>query len=181
MSSSCDKQATCGGCEDSAAADVELNQTCPKPNYIENRMVYQPEQCAPRVVTTSGGTVAVSGDACNLTGVVGGALLTKAYLMPDDNGIITWGGCGTQASGWKPVFNLTALADAILPTDTTAYVTEDKCGWKWSDGKLVTRGTLITSLGSSDDSLDVSWDATTCSYDIKLPATTPVTNARSSG
>lgn len=170
MTTSCDKtESICGG---AAAADEAL-EPCARPTYIESRTVYTPAVCLPRVINGGGAaTVQVSTAACNLLQNTALGLFADGNVAPSADGAITFAGCGTGTSPWTPTINYSVLAAALDPNDTTAYVTNTKCGWEWSGGKLVTRGVLVTGAKSSDGSLNVLYDAADCTINIKLPSTT---------
>jgi hypothetical protein len=172
-----DASNTCPG--DDASTDDSLETTCQSPTYVESRTVYTPAVCQPRVAALPDGTtITLSGQACNLLDLLPGGLFASVGFIPDADGVLSFSGCGTAASPFRPAFNYTALAAQILPADTTAYVSEQKCGWQWSGGKLVTRGPLVTAIKSSDSSMTVSYDPADCSFDVKMKTTTvvPVTD-----
>lgn len=148
----------------------DLLEPCSKPTFIESRMVYTPSVCQPRVKGGGDGPVlaGIGGQACNLLKSTPGGLVASAGFSPDADGVLTFSGCGTAENPWRPSIDYGALALKIIPSDPTNYVTEEQCGWKWSEGRLVTRGRVIFGIKSSNNSVTAKYDPETCEYDVSV-------------
>lgn len=166
--SQCGTETKCG--QTPVCVDESIDEKpCPVPVYEEQRFIRTVEKCTPKVVSTPNGNIEISGASCNLLTADDDGLFASAVITPSVDNAITFSGCGTAASPFVPAINYAALEAQLDDGDATVYATLTKCGWQWQNGKLVTTGNLITSLGSSDSSVTISYNAATCSYDIKLP------------